>query len=679
MNPTFSLRGHNLAAVSCVALILSASPFGVVAQESTTPASRREPAFVPLTTSFLLNGTSLHYGIDSRANLGVTIGTGSDPVTPLGLTASRGKSLTEDVAGGVFHRRQTGQYLQARTVPQERRITTVQEEAIDLTGSITRLTLTGRCLLPGSDPEAFCTYTPGVVIGEDRIDPDTLIPNGFDVDRGFGTTISEATHDALKAPGFQRGGPGIDENVALISDIPNAGFTYSETRDDRNGISRHERTELRPILSFSEVDQNLYSTDSRAALDRTIRGGVMLPDEDWTDEAFALQALAMLLPSYDATLRPGEGAPVLSISNNLFHAANNLRLPQDSFTVYLAARAWGDHALTPPTRASETPVAWAEGVWLGFSPVSRVTRTGETKIIPTSDRRTVRETLREGGVTYDLDPEITGRISIFDIATQGLAEFDITNIQDIYVQAGGALTEQDAIRRMTTTETWRYSYVPHLSWTGNRTDGTSVLRYFTGVILDEETNAYVGADYTLNTEAGLRASLGATVYSEPTYDHFSHAFGSVSQSIETGEGELSLGLAASAEIERPEVDGSLEPGRNDTLLDLTAAYRQGPATVSLRQRFTNLGEDDRGDSTTFGLGYRVSPRIQTSFDFTPASTEDSFVEARAGLEVSLGEATGAPALSVNWTRATYDYGKDAVGNTLSDTEDNLSAALEISF
>ncbi|ROU03901.1 hypothetical protein [Histidinibacterium lentulum] len=679
MISSFSSRGRRLAAVSCASLVLAAGPFAASAQEPATSDPAPAPSFVPLTTSFILNGTALHYGIESTANLGVTIGTGSDPVTPLSLTAARDRSLVEEVEGGVFHRRQTGQYFQSRTVTQERRITTVREEAIDVSGSITRLTLTGRCLLPGSDPDAYCTYTPGLVIGEDRIDPDTLVPSGFDVDRGFGTVIPRATHEALKAPGFQRGGPGIDDSVALIADIPNAGFTFSETRDGRNGITREERTELRPILSFSEVEQNLYSTDSRAALDRTIRGGVLLPDEDWTGEAFALQALAMLLPSYDATLAPGDGAPDLNISNNLFHAANNLRLPPDSFTVYFGARAWGDHSQTAPTRASETPVAWADGVWLGFSPVSRMTRTAEMKIVPTSERRTIRESLREAGVTYDLDPEITGRISIFDLATQGLAEFDITNIQDIYVQAGGALTEQEAIRRMTTTETWRYSYVPHLSWTGNRTDGTSVLRYFAGVILDDEPNAYVGGDYTVNTETGVRATIGATVHADPTYDHFSRAFGSLSHTVSLGAGQVSLGVSAAAEIDRPEVDGSLEPGGDDTLLDLTASYREGPATVTLRQRFTNLGEDDRGDSTTIGFGYRIGERVSTSLDVTPASTENSFIEARAGLQVALGEDAGGPALSLHWARAAYDYGEDAVGNALRVTEDSLSAALEISF
>ncbi|QQA43906.1 hypothetical protein [Pelagovum pacificum] len=669
-----------IVAVSCTVTLLTALP--AAAQTQDTQAAPEPPAVAPLTTSFVLNGTPLNFGTDYVADYGASFGDSRNAVPLMSLTVTLEDSLEESISGGLFRRHQTGRYLMLRTVPEERRITTVLDEEIDLTGTTTRLTLTGRCFLPGSDPDAYCSYTPGLSSSQVDIDPDTLLPRNFNADSDFGTEIDRATHEALKADGFQRGAPGSDEVVGLSIELPNSGFVYSTARADRNGIERTEDVDSWPMLSFAEIDQNLYSNSTSAALDRTIRGAVLLPADDWDSTAVLMQTLAWMLPGYDAELAPDQADPRLNISNNLFYAANNIRLPENGYTVFHTATAWGDHALTPPTRASETPVAWGQGVWVGYSPVTKISRTSRSRIVTTSDPVVEQQSFRQAGVTYDVDQDIAGTISILDIATQELAQFDITNIQDIFVQSGSIVTSQEAIRRITTLEEYDYSYVPHLSFSGNRTDGTSVLRYYTGVLVGDSPNAYVGGDYTLNTESGLQASLGATFYSEPTYDHYSYVNAALSKRYDLQRGQLSLGIAGSAELERPELDGTVDPAvEGDNIVDLTSVYTEGAGTYSLRQRFANVGndEDERTESTTLGYAFRVNPNLSVNYEVTPWSTEDSYFSSRAGLDYRFAEMSGQPVLSVQYARIDYDYGTDNVGGDLTDTEETLFATLKLTF
>jgi hypothetical protein len=665
--------------VCCTTLLLISVSDVALAQNGGQTEQAKPLTVAPLTTTFTLNGTSLRYGVDSFAELGATIGEGREDLPLLNFTDVLSETLVEKTENRVFHRRQTGTYVQLGTVVDSHRVATIRSEAVDLIGETIQLSITGRCMLPGSDPDAYCSYTPNIASNDDYLDEMTLLPSNFDVRSDFGATISQSTHDSLKSEGFQQTGAD-GEAVGLLVDLPNAGLTYSTARSELNKITRHEDSRARLVPSFATVEQNLYSNDTSAALSRTIRGGVFLKQDEWTSTAAAFQALAWILPSHDASLSAGENNPQLSISNNLFYAANNIRVPERSFTVYQGISAQGDHSRTPPTRASETPVVWAKGIWLGFSPVSEFSRSTELAYIPTGNRQVVREAFQQGGANFDLDTEITGRISVLDISTQELAQIDITNIEDLFVQSGAILTTQDAIRRITTNETYTYSYVPHLSVSGNRTDGTSVLRYYTGVILAKEENAYAGFDYVLKSEDGLQAGLGATLYSEPTRDYYSQAQASLSKQFELPAGQLTMGLSGSTEIEKTETHGILDPIKNNNnLIDLTATYREGPAVLSVRQRATEIGNDDPKTSTTLSYAYRFSSSLSANYEVTPLSSEDSYFIARAGFSYMFPETAGNSVLNVQWSRIRYDYGEDNVGGSLTDAETTFFATLKMTF
>ncbi|MFD1910833.1 hypothetical protein [Halodurantibacterium flavum] len=629
---------------------------------------------VPLTSRFVLNGAVLEYGARGFVALTSLNGDARDGTLSFSATQTLQSSLSEGVEGTLFRRRQTGWYLQFDTVDRTRTITTTRREAVDILGSRTVLTLTGGCIAPGSAPGSLCTYTPGVTADPDSIDPDTLVPTSFTFSTAFQQEIDEATHLALQAPGFQRGVPGGEE-VGIDLDLPNAGFTFSEARAGGNSVTRRERVQTRPIITLSRVEQNLFSNDQGAALDRTVRGFVLLEGSEWTDTAIAFQALAWVLPSLDATLAPGEDAPNLRISNNLFLAANNLRLPRDSYTVFSTSRARVGHRDTPAQTAAETPVAWAEGVWLGFSPVRDVSRSSRLSFLTTGPRITTSSEFAEGGFDDALGDLIDGTITIIDLIDNQISEIEFSNIGDLYVQVGTDITSQEAIRRITTTETWRYRYVPHLSLTSNRTSGQTVLRYYTGALLDDDANAYAGFDISYQGANGWSSYFRADAYTRPDRDYYSAVEGRLSRAFRMEGGQtLTLGMAALASIDRPDAEGDLtSSGSGTNTLDLVALWRDQGTEYSVRQRFSDIGTDADAASTSFGLTHQINPRMSVSGQVTPFSNEESFIRAQAGFSWNLDDGTSPATFRMQWARIDYDYGRDGTGRDL-DTSENIFLA-----
>lgn len=667
----------------------SPAPDGLLAsleddRRSGTAASPSAPGrrqVVPLTSSFVLNGVTLDYRTNGTLSAGVLDGADRDISLDLTGTYALGSDLREGVNDSLFRRRQIGWYLQLQSTDRRRTITTTRDEAVDLLGSRVRLSVTGGCLDPEAAPDALCTYTPGLEVDPGSIDADTLVPDRFIISSEFGQTIRNETHDALKAPGFQRGVEGSDEVVGIDLDLPNTGYTASEIRAGANRIDRYEEVEQRSLLTLSQVEQNLYSNNARAALNRTIRSFTLLADDEWTRTAFVLQAAAWVLPGFDAQPPAGPEEPNLRISNNLFLSANNLRLPRDSITTYQSGVSRVTHADAPARRASETPVAWSNYVWLGFSPVRDIDITRRATLRRIGPRTTVASEFTQGGLDVSWGDLIDGTVTVVDAIDGQITEIDFSDIDDLFVQTGTDLTTQAAIRRVVSQEVSETRYIPHLSFSGNRTSGTSVLRYYIGVLLSEDTNTYVGADYALNTEEGWTAYARADVYSDPDQDHYSEIEGRLSRRFTLPDDQIAtIGIAAFAELDRPNLDGSVPRlGEGGSGLDLVGGYRNDALSLTARQRFSDTNTASSASSTTVGFSYHINPRLDLTGEYTPVSTEESVLRARAGMSFDLGDEPNAPELKMQWAKVDYDYGQDASGRSLETSENTFLAALQVRF
>lgn len=636
---------------------------------STAP---RPSAIAPLTSRFILNGTTLEHGASGFAAVTGLNGNKRNGMLSFSATYGFGNSLKEGVQNNLFRRRQSGWYLQYNNVERKRTITTTREETVDVLGTRIMLSVTGGCIAPGSASGSLCTYTPGVAVDTASIDPDTLVPGRFVFSSQFSQEISRDTHQALQAPGFQRGVEGGTEVVGMDLLLPNTGATAPAGPAGKSSINRVEKVKSRPMVTLSRVEQNLYSNDRAASLDRTIRGFVLLEDDEWTDRALAFQAAAWLLPAFSAELNAGSSRPNLRISNNLFMSANNLRLPRDSHTVYQSSRAWVPHGDAPARRASETPVAWAHGLWLGFSPVRDVRRSERLKITPTAARATLDSSFAQGGYNDSFGELIDGTITVIDQIDNQITELEFSNIGDLFVQSGTELTSQAAIRRITSQEEWRYRYIPHLSLTGDRTSGTSVLRYYGGALFDDEPNVYAGFDVSHYSETGWSAYFRADGYTRPNRDYYSAVEGRLSRDITLSENRrLSVGVAANAALGRPDAKGEeIRFSEDSNTLDLMAQYYKGATSYSFRQRFSNLDSDDHGASTGFGFTHELTPHLALRGQVVPLSTEKSFIRAQAGLTLSVDDKENPPSFGMQWARIEYDYGRDIVGRKL-DTSENV--------
>lgn len=658
----------------CVSLLMVTTSLTAGAQES-------GGRVVPLTSQFVLNGERLDYGFTKGLTFGLSDGDRRNFSPNINGTIALRSSLNEGLIDNIYERRQDGWYLQLQSTTRRQEISVTQRQATDITGFRLQLSVTGACQISGSEAGQICTYTPGLATDPERFDPSLGLPTGFNVSTETGQVISAETQEALRAEGFQRGVAGSDELVGIDFDIPNSGYVASEERAGDNGIRREEYNSSRLVATLSMVSQRLYSNSKEASLSRTIRSFVVLNSEEWSDKAIVLQAAAWLLPGFDARLESKEGLPNLSISNNLFFAANNLRIPANSYSVFQTSTGRVQHLDREPRNISETPPAVFSGFWMGFSPVRNITRSNSFRLERTGDRITRNGPFfNQGGSASGIElPQSS--ITIVDRITNSISQINLSNIDDLFVQSGLELTSQAALAYSTTTETSYYKLRPHFSLTGNRTDGTSVLRYYGGVLIADDDNAYIGGDYSVVTQNQVQVTARAEAYSKPDRDYYSFAEARILKNQQLASGDtVTFGVGARKEFDRPNtaVD-TFDALSNGSVIDVFARYSlNGGASYDLRQRFSE-SNDEQQASTTVGFSYNIGNRLSLNAQITPISDEDAYIRARVGFEVrgSGGQQPGV--FQVQWADIKYDYGRDSVGRKLETDEQVFLASYQMSF
>ena len=637
----------------------------------------------PLTTRFSLNGQTLDAESNATARFGLLYGEHRRNEPAANLLIPLETDVDAFVENGVGVRRQSGWYGQLQMVDRTRTVRWRRQVPVELIGFDLDLSVTGGCLAPGTAADALCTFTPGMTVGEDDLDPDTLTPGRFRFDSEFGDQIDPATHQALKdAPDFVRGDPELDERVGISLEVPNAGQILDESRRSLSGINRTERTVRRPMFTLSHVEQTVRSSDREASLERTTRGFVLLEGGEWDRYSIGAQLGAWLLPGFSGQLPQGDGGPPRGdISNNLFLASNNLRVPRDSFTMFQTGVGHVDHPDTAPQTPDDTPAVFYNSIWLGVSPMRTVERSTTTSRVRTTGPREFQQTrYSQGGIGTPFE-DIVGRITIIDEIANDINSLELQNIDDIFVQAGLGVSRQQALEELVTEQRSSFRYVPHLSFTGNRTDGRSVIRYYTGVINPKHANFYLGADMTRQSDNGVRVSASVIGYTRPDPDYYSNAEVSIARSFATGDGNaMTVGVSGGMEFDRPSLIAESPTSRDqDDGLELFGQYQADWGRLTGRLRASNLRNGGTTHSATIGATLPVFERSQMSVQVTPVSNEDAFVQARVGMAVPLTERSGGPVLRAQYARLKYNFGNDAFGQGQSVTEDTVRASLQFEF
>lgn len=635
----------------------------------------------PLTTRFALNGFMLDAGTKPITSFGAKFGGNRNTTALIETVIPFGVERVSTIEGGVGVLRQSGWYAQAKVVERDRTVEWSRVSPVDVLGFDLSLTVTGSCMLPGVDigPDDVCTFTPGILTGVDDTSSEVLIPNRFNFGSRFGEKIDPVTSDALRSPGFQSGTD--EEPIGISLKIPNAGEVDDPLRMSLVDADRTEFGTNRAISSFSRVDQTVRSNDTGATIDRTIRGFVALEPEEWDSYTLVTQLSAFVLPSWRGTIGLGEGGqPRSDISNNLFFAANNQRIPDDSFTMFETGAGYVVHPKELVKSAGDTPEVFYNSVWLGVSPVRTVAETMTTRLIDIGEPTISDEFYREGGFGGSLD-NIFGQIAVIDTVGQSIGLLDLQQINDLYLQAGLEVTQRDALRQLARQQRSTFSYVPHVSFSGNRTDGNSVFRYYTGALGPNDPNLYVGADVTYVGENGFRFSTGAIGYSNPSYDYHSMAEASLSQEFQYDDGSsVTIGVTGMSEFNRP----SLIPTPSDISADsdqveIFGKYQIEGASMTARARASGSRNGTLERSFTLGVSSAIYERSQFAFQITPYSASNASILAEVSFSTPLSNDKGAPILQGKFFHTKYDFEDDAFGRSQSVSENTFRVALEIEF
>ncbi len=676
----FASAGFVLVLISGSAVAQTVSDYSTTSDEDNLLRPARTSSVAPLTSRFVLNGTTLDYAFRGGFTFGLITGKNRNSQEILGGTLTLSSDIFEGEVDGIYARKQSGWYLQLGQAERKRQVSVTQAQAVDIIGFKLQLSVTGDCMFPGTSTGDLCTYTPSLATDPDAVHPELLIPTRFIESGRTGDVISQETYDAIQEEGWQRGVEGGAEIVGIDMDILNSGTVENIDRSGINGIGRQESIWMRGVVSLSKVDQNLYSNGEKASLDRTIRGFVFLDSDEWNREAVAIQALAWLLPSLNAKL-PASGDPNFRINNNLFFAANNQWTPRDSFTVFQTGLGYTEHMKAPPKSPWDTPPAWFNGFWMGFSPVRNTETTTSFRLETTGDRITTHGPyFVQGGIGTVIDFPNSAITIIDDIANQ-ISQIELSSINNLFVQSGLELTSQAALAYSTTTETSYYSLVPHIAFSGNRTDGTSVFRYYAGAFLQDDRNAYLGADYSAMTRNGINYTVRAEKHSNPDRDYYSFAEFRVIKTHDLVSGnKISYGIGGRKAFDRPGAAlDRFDSLSRDTAVDFLGRYEtvQG-LNYDLRHR---ISEDDNGRSysTTFGVGYKPTDRLTLTGQITPFSNEDAYIRAQAGFSWRIAEAKDAGVLQLQWADIKYDYGSDSTGVALETSDKSLLASFQVKF
>ena len=286
----------------------------------------------------------------------------------------------------------------------------------------------------------------------------------------------------------------------------------------------------------------IKANDERAVLGRTVRGfNLFLDDTDFALNT-GIQAIGQILPDADPNLQGSENLANTNINKNLFFAANNARLPDDSFVIYHAGIASAFHNRSIPNPANGnvstgrifSPIATYNSVWLGLTPVFTRTLEQSTRFVPTGAERTLVSTGGEGGANRD--------INFFTTSQNGgsINAINSINLDNFYIQAYLGFSQQDADLRTTTIVTDRTRYYPHLSLTGDRTSSDWVWRYYGGIIATDPLRCYIGSDY-IHRAHGWIFDLRTVGYNQSDRTHFSHVQGRVTHPFQLGNfGNLTI-------------------------------------------------------------------------------------------------------------------------------------------
>ncbi|MBW4643920.1 MAG: hypothetical protein KME23_13170 [Goleter apudmare HA4340-LM2] len=603
----------------------------------------------PLTTTIPLNNTQINHLTERQFFVGTSFGDSQNTTFDVNgiikLNSQVQESLTRN---NIFTVDQTGEYLQLQTVRKSREVIVSLQQPQTILGTNLQLSLTASCLFPGTNPEDVCTYTPGLTSAD--IDPNTFTPSRIFQTSNVGDVVTPASLAAIQQPGFQTGADGQDIGVNLL--LPNTGTVSGDTIS----ITRREEIKNTPTVFYSRVRQIVRANDSKAVIGRTVRGFGLILNDDNTLLNTALQLGSTVLPDVIPNIAGSEKPVKSNVNNNLFFAANNIRLPANSFTAYYAGIGSAQNVPRGVTSLNQVPNASFHGIWLGASPVIKRSTDTNAGFVQIGPQTVIGEGSGEGGFNSDVSffSNINGEV------------FSTQNLQNFYSQVYVTILSQDANYVFTSRYREEINYAPHLSFTGNITGTRDVLRYYTGVIGAEKVKVYGGVDFTQNTTDGWTFAGGLLAYINPDIDYYSRVVGNVTKRISLSKNNnLVLATGLNYAFDRESRSGDLVNS-----LTLSTRLNLGDVWFGLTNYTGDVLPDSIKNTLVTSFGIQFNRNFSLSAYYTPINDNTARSPYGATARFTLGKNPDSPILNLSWKNNEYSYGQDPSGNELQ-TNDNV--------
>ncbi|MEH1789140.1 MAG: hypothetical protein V7L23_27065 [Nostoc sp.] len=621
----------------------------------------------PFTTTLPLNGIPISHLTNWEIFGGSSFGDDRNVTFDVNgifkLNSQIQESLTRN---NIYTVDQKGTYLQLQTVRQSREVTVMRKEPQTLFGTQIQMSLTASCIFPGTSANQQCTYTPGLVTDRNSIDPNFFVPTHIFQTANVGDVVTPASLAAMSLPGFQMGANG--QRVGVDFYFPNAGALPGNSQGNTPFYTREESTENTPTTFYSTVRQVVRANDTKAVIGRTIRGYGLILNDDNTLLNSALQLGNFLLPDANPQLQGGANPVNPNINKNLFLAANNTRLPVNSFTFYQAGIGEARSPAANITSLNQIPSASFNSIWFGISPVVLHSIEPVVRYEPTGPINILAQAGAEGGVNSNVAVASIVNGAVYSPAT----------LQNFYAQIYLEDFQQNVNFANGSKLTEKTVYYPHISFSGNITGTADVLRYYAGVISGDTIKAYLGTDFTHSTSNGWTYSAGGIGYVNPDYDYYSQLTGSIIKKIPLSRtSNLVFSTGLNYALDQQTTIGqtlSIVPGSS---LTLGARTNIGPISFGLVNYFGDVLPNSIGNTFLVDFDIKFSNNLRFSAYYTPINENTSRSRYGSTVQWKLGRDYNSPTLNLSWTNNEYNYGTDSAGNNFNITDNVFTVLFKV--
>ena len=624
----------------------------------------------PFATQFVLNGNKVSHLTTTVATAGYESGNFRTSDLSFDLYRLIGaKNIQTVTADRVVRVTSQLEVAGVRSVAQQQDITVSVAQPQTLLGFRQQISLDGNCL-DGSG--RTCTYLPGIKIDDSTLDRNKLQPTGVKITSQFGDVISPASVAAIRQPGFQGGADGANYGIDL--NLPAVGLVSPPvgTPTVLTG-ERQEKIGTGVAVNYARLNQDFATNGKESSLSRTIRSLNYINGDRNQLLNLIVNAIGQILPEFQANVAPGEPGAKIVVNPNLYRAANAVRIPDSSLTVYQAGTGY---AASRGGNPRIPPGASHQALWVGLSPVVEREFGKDYRYITLRDPRVVASSGGEGG-----NIPVAVNLNNFGFNSGGL--------QNAYGQGYVTVFNRDVSRVDVETIRQRTDYYPHISYTGTNLTENTLWRYFTGAIVNagfepkstQNIKAYIGTDYSVLNPRGLSFSLGGIGYLNPDPEYASQLTANVSQSIDLStnpRNNLVVGVNANYIVDGSISVQSLPVRSAQSFVNAGLAINLGDISIGGTQYFGNLLPESVESKTIFSAGWKISDRLKIGGSVSAFDRNVSKNPFGASLSYDL-DPNANSTLYIGWNAAEVDF-RRTLGPTANVYKDNtVSVSLRYGF